>query len=327
MIKKRKKIGFFHLSERVVIVLLLVGLCTNLMAGLTVYAAETGTAYIATATPYYAHPATGEIEDSGNNEAIGQGMTESVTESTALIEQLDSGSMYATIRLSMMDNISNIRFWVQEWGGSGWSSVSSSIMQENSGSDYTTDFRIPIPNENAVVKVCFYVTPMGRDITYFVCFSNFTEGSGDFIVSVDTSSDDATTTLTNEVESQTQTTDTSQTTSTQNTTTSTNSNQVVEASTTNSSNVSTDATKKTAAQLIEEADGLVLSDDTLLTEASETNDTETEVEETKDSQILPALSWVLVLQIVIILTIPGVMAGLVLFLVITLQRRKERDDI
>ncbi|WP_099469678.1 heme-binding Shp domain-containing protein [Konateibacter massiliensis] len=317
--------------QRIAAALLIAVFFGNILTIQTVHAAEAGTAYMASATAYYAHPVTGEIEDPGNNEAIGQGMTESVTNSTALIEQINSGGMYATIRLSMMDNISNVRFWTQEWGGSGWTSASASVMQENAGGDYTSDFRIEIPNENAVVKVQFYVTPMGRDIIYFIAFSNFAEGSGDFIVSVDSSAGTANT----ETE-ETQTEDSSNDTGTQTVTQAASSAKSANTQTVGSTSQSLGSTaassaltaqsgKKTGAQLIEEAEGLVLSDESLLNK--EETELSTENQEKETSQIVPAMSWVFVLQCVIILTIPGATAGLVLLLVMTVQRKRERDDL
>ena len=59
----------------VIVITLLVIL--SVMSASYVCAAESGTAYLATATPYYKHPVTGKIEDPGQNEGIGQGMTES----------------------------------------------------------------------------------------------------------------------------------------------------------------------------------------------------------------------------------------------------------
>ena len=71
-------------------ILVLAGLASVLTAaGITdcgsVHAAEGGT-WVATSTPSYKHPVTGAIEDSGANESIGQGMTESVLYRKALIE-------------------------------------------------------------------------------------------------------------------------------------------------------------------------------------------------------------------------------------------------
>lgn len=331
MISKRSKILFLRILSGMIATVIAVCLYENTFLIQTVYAAEAGTSYTASANPRYSHPVTGDIEDPGNNEAIGQGMTESVTYETALIEQTDSGNMYATVRLKMMDNISNIKFATQEWGSSGWSSASSSVMQENVGGDYTSDFRFQIPNENAVVRVEFYVTPMGRSIIYFIYFSNFAEGSGDFIVSVDSSAGTSAAITDEEIEETQETTATTQTQSseanTQAAAAASNTNQTVGVAATAGVELAaeTESGKKTALQLIEEADGLVLSDDSLLKVAEE-DSTDADESEEKISQTITALPWLFVFQCIIILTIPGVVAGMVLLLVMTIQRKRERDN-
>lgn len=142
--------------------------------------------YLADATPYYAHPYTGVIEDSGGESSavLGQSMTESALCPQALVEVDTAGNMYATIRLSLMDNIENPQFMVQENGDSSFYDVYADCMQENLDNN-TSDFRIQIPNENSIVRSTFYVVPMGRDVIFYIGFSNLTEGSGDFVTSVE----------------------------------------------------------------------------------------------------------------------------------------------
>lgn len=142
--------------------------------------------YLADSTPYYAHPYTGVIEDSGgeNSAVLGQSMTESALCPQALIEVDPNGNMYATIRLSLMDNIENPQFMVQEDGYSSFYDVSADCMQENLDNN-TSDFRFKIASENSIVRSTFYVVPMGRDVIFYIGFSNLTEGSGDFVTSVE----------------------------------------------------------------------------------------------------------------------------------------------
>lgn len=158
---------------------------TFVMGSISASALENGI-YLADATPYYAHPYTGVIEDSGgeSSSVLGQSMTESALCPQALIEVDSSGNMYATIRLSLMDNIENPQFMVQEDGYSSFYDVSADCMQENLDNN-TSDFRISIPNENSIVRSTFYVVPMGRDVIFYIGFSNLTEGSGDFVASVE----------------------------------------------------------------------------------------------------------------------------------------------
>lgn len=142
--------------------------------------------YIADSTPYYAHPYTGIIEDSGgeSSSVLGQSMTESALYPQALIEVDPNGNMYATIRLNLMDNIENPQFMVQEDSYSGFYDISADCMQENLDNN-TSDFRFSIPNENCIVRSTFYVVPMGRDVIFYIGFSNLTEGSSDFVTCVE----------------------------------------------------------------------------------------------------------------------------------------------
>jgi len=142
--------------------------------------------YTAKCTPYYVHPVTGVVEDRGGIEAegIGQPMTDSATYTTALIEVDPNGNTYATVRLSLMDNIENVSFKVQADGNAPFTDVSYDIMQENLD-DNTTDFRMQIPSENSYLRATFYVAPMRRDVVYYIGFSDLQPGSADFVTSVE----------------------------------------------------------------------------------------------------------------------------------------------
>lgn len=156
-------------------------------AGITcVYASALNNGiYVAKATPHYRHPVTGKIEDSGGESAsvLGQSMTESALYPQALIEVDTDGKKYATVRLKLMDNIENPKFKVQKRGASSFTDVSADIIKE----DYyknQTDFRFQIPDENCIVRATFYVVPMGRDVIFYIDFSDIKQGSADFVTSV-----------------------------------------------------------------------------------------------------------------------------------------------
>lgn len=160
-------------------------LTVSAMENLTAAALNNGI-YLANATSYYAHPYTGVIEDSGGegSSVLGQSMTESALYPQALIEVDPNGNTYATVRLSLMDNIENPQFMVQNDGYSDFYNVSADCMQENFDNN-TSDFRFPLSNENSIVRCTFYVVPMGRDVIFYIGFSNLTEGNGDFVTSVE----------------------------------------------------------------------------------------------------------------------------------------------
>lgn len=166
-------------------------LCSGLLISSVAFSSMSAMAldngiYTAKCTPYYVHPVTGEVEDSGGigSVGIGQPMTDSATYPEALIEVDSNGNTYATVRISLMDNIEDVSFMVQEDGNAPFYDVSYDVMQENLDNN-TTDFRMQIPNENSYLRATFYVVPMGRYVIYYIGFSDFASGSSDFVTSVE----------------------------------------------------------------------------------------------------------------------------------------------
>lgn len=330
--------------EIIVLSLILAG-----ASGSHAMAAE-GTAYVAKATSYYKHPVTGKIEDPGNNEGLGQSMTESVLYKKALIEEMDDGSLYATVRIFLTDNINNVRIWTQKSGGSNWKKAVTKIMQENMGGEYCSDYRFAIPEKNAIMKMSFYVTPMGRDVIFFLNFSNWKKGKADFITSLKTSSSSTSRTAkkTGSVKGQSSagSTVSNQTAGRSVTQTSGSGQDIAGNGTTEKQRVSADRTpgneqagsvgKVTEAArntspsqteeptdgeaLVENAEGLTVSDesvlsdpgeDVLATEAADTGQeegmTDTGSEQKQSETVKFSLSWVLVLQCILIITVPSLL--------------------
>lgn len=157
------------------------------MAGITsipALAASNGI-YTATATSHYKHPTTGLIEDSGGEGSyvLGQSMTESALNKAALVEVDSQGNTYVTVRLNLMDNIQNPQFQVDGSRNGNFSAVSATVMQEDFTNN-TTDFRMQVPSENAIIRCNMYVIPMGRDVIFYITVGNLQSGSGDFVTSV-----------------------------------------------------------------------------------------------------------------------------------------------
>lgn len=158
-------------------------LAITLLAGFPaakVYAAS-GTVYTCTINRCYAHPYTGEIEDSGGESsyATGQGMVEGCVYSSGILELTDDGAYYLTIRMSLMDYTSGHSFQVQNVGDSGWSTPSELGITGN-GSDSngtTSDICMRVPSENCIVRGSMYVEPMGRDVIFYLYPSNYSEGN------------------------------------------------------------------------------------------------------------------------------------------------------
>ena len=142
--------------------------------------AESGSVYSCTINRCYSHPVTGEIEDSGGEAsyATGQGMVEGAVYASGLMEVTDSGNYYLTIRMSLIDYTSGHSFSVQNVGDSGWSDTGIAVTANGSDSNGTTsDICIQVPSENCIVRVSMYVTPMGRDVTFYLYPSDYSEGN------------------------------------------------------------------------------------------------------------------------------------------------------
>ena len=152
-----------------------------LVAGITsvpVLAASPGI-YTTTATSHYRHPTTGVIEDSGGESSyvLGQSMTDSALNRSALVEVDSSGATWITIRLNLMDNIQSPQFQVDG------SSVSATLMQEDY-SNNTADYRMRAGSENSVIRCNMYVIPMGREVIFYITVGGLSAGSGDFVTSI-----------------------------------------------------------------------------------------------------------------------------------------------
>lgn len=142
--------------------------------------AESGTVYTCTVNRSYSHPVTGVVEDSGGEASYttGQGMVEGAVYGDGILEVTDSGGYYLTIRMSLMDYTSNQTFAVQNVGDSGWSSTGTAVTATGSDSNGTTvDVCIQVPSENSIVRIGMYVTPMGRDVIFYVYPTNYSEGN------------------------------------------------------------------------------------------------------------------------------------------------------
>ena len=142
--------------------------------------AESGTVYSCSINRSYSHPVSGVIEDSGGESsyATGQGMVEGAVYADSMMEVTDSGGYYLTIRMSLMDYTSNQTFAVQNVGDSGWSSTGTAVTATGSDSNGTTaDVCIQVSSENCIVRIGMYVSPMGRDVIFYVYPSNYSQGN------------------------------------------------------------------------------------------------------------------------------------------------------
>lgn len=156
----------------------------------TIWALDSGT-YLVTVKPSYKDPETGNVEDPGNNEAIGQGMTERMCGSTGLLEIDTNGEMYLTVRYYLSQFIKDVSF--DERIGGTYSSLVFQEMQTKApidgASDISdkygyTDYRFKISSKDSVFRGKAYIDAMGRSVVYFFTCSNPMPGRGDFVTSL-----------------------------------------------------------------------------------------------------------------------------------------------
>lgn len=144
--------------------------------------------YLVTVSPSYKDPETGEIEDPGNNEAVGQGMTEKLCGPLGLLEVDTSGTVYLTVRYYLSQFVSDVSFEERSSGSySGLSHKKMQVKEPVEGADNIddkygyTDYRMKISSMNSTFRGKAYIDPMGRSVVYFFSISNPLQGSGDFI--------------------------------------------------------------------------------------------------------------------------------------------------
>ena len=118
---------------------LIAALILSALPARNAFAAQSPGTYTVTVTPSYRDPVTGDIEDPGNNEAIGQGMTENLCGSTGLLEVDENGTAYLTVRYYLDQFIGDVTFEERTSGSSSWSNLSYTEMQSQSGNSSATD--------------------------------------------------------------------------------------------------------------------------------------------------------------------------------------------
>lgn len=159
----------------------LIGLLTGLLllcSLVSVKAVEDG-AYTISCTPTYTNPLTGKTEDGGTNIALGDSMVTSIVENQLLVEQT-GGKLYLTIGLGLASNLSNVRFMVMNQDGSMDSTSAVITGSSTANGDTVNHYRIEISSLTQMISPILYVTPMGRDVQFFVQLNagSLTPGTG-----------------------------------------------------------------------------------------------------------------------------------------------------
>ena len=173
-------------------ILYILGVTLILIIGVTpssVKALDNGT-YIIPVTATYENPETGSTVDGGSNVALGQSMIDNIVSKEALLE-CENGRNYITLRLGLMSSISSVNFEVQTSSGGGYKFVSSTQTASRADNSKTIDFRFEVVDPNLLISPILYVTPMGRNVQFFVKpnVSGAREGNGDFVSMISSGTD------------------------------------------------------------------------------------------------------------------------------------------
>lgn len=172
-----KKIIVSRGAVSVVTVLLLAAFLLLLPA----HALEDG-AYTVGRTTSYVNPDTGETVDGGTNIALGDSMCASIVEETALVEQ-SNGKTYVTLGLGLMSNISEVRIQLMDADGNFRDAELTQTGSCERDGDTCNHYRFEMTGNDKYISPIIYVTPMGRDVQFFVTLDldSAQPGTGNFV--------------------------------------------------------------------------------------------------------------------------------------------------
>lgn len=167
----KRKIRYFVLT-----IFLLV--CVHLQV---TYAVDNG-AYLVTRTTSYVNPETGTTYDEGTNVALGDAMCASIVDTQVLLEYID-GKIYCTLGFGLMSNVKDVRIDVQETTGGKYKAVA--LTQTGScvsNGDTCNHYRFEISSTDVYIRPTLFVTPMGRDVTFYIILNTegMIPGTGNF---------------------------------------------------------------------------------------------------------------------------------------------------
>ncbi len=138
-------------------------------------------AFVAEVETSYANPDTGVTVDGGTNIALGDSMCASIMEDQVLIEQTED-KMYVTAGLGLMSNVSDVSMKVMNADGE-FRDVELTLTGscERDG-DTCNHYRFEMNPEDKYFSPVIFVTPMGRNVQFFVKinYDSAQPGTGNF---------------------------------------------------------------------------------------------------------------------------------------------------
>jgi hypothetical protein len=123
------------------------------------------------AVPSYVNPLSGEVEDTGNNFELGQGMVENLIKKTPTTMLVDAeGSVFITFRVGLVAESLDFAIELLDGQGKVKEPVPYSIVAEQPDEN-TQDIRIKVPDENVVLRISLVSIPMSREVVGFASFA------------------------------------------------------------------------------------------------------------------------------------------------------------
>lgn len=124
-------------------------------------------AYLVSRSTSYTNPLTGQTEDGGENIALGESMVSNIVENQLLVEQTN-GSYYITVGLGLASNVSNVRFKVMNSSGSMNSVSATKTGSSTANGDTVNHYRLQVSSLDIYISPIMFVTPMARDVQFFI---------------------------------------------------------------------------------------------------------------------------------------------------------------
>lgn len=139
-------------------------------------------AYLIGRSTSYVNPLTGSTEDGGTNITLGESMISSIVENDLLLEQTN-GKYYITIGIGLASNITDVRFKLMDSTGSFSSVNATKTGSSSANGDTVNHYRIEVSSLNDYISPIIYVTPMGRDVQFFIKLNqdSITPGTGIYV--------------------------------------------------------------------------------------------------------------------------------------------------
>ena len=101
------------------------------------------------------------------NGSLGESMVGNIVENQLLVEQTN-GKYYITVGLGLASNVSNVRFKVMTSSGSMSSVSATKTGSSSANGDTVNHYRLQVSSLDLYISPIMYVTPMGRDVQFFI---------------------------------------------------------------------------------------------------------------------------------------------------------------